>query len=160
MAAKKKILPRPCPLCGKKNGTVQIVIFSTSMEVICRIAHYDSEKYQNPSSVREKRSRGKKWCSFKIQKLFAEENMPPLEQDMDDLHSGYFGKRKSITYTNHSFLLDAVKENGWHGEGEKYMRAVAKRLGIWKKFLDTPGFNGSEQQLKSLLNHYAPNEKL
>lgn len=160
MPAKKKMLPRPCPLCGKENGTVQIIIFSTSMEVTCRIGHYDSKKYLNPSTDREKRSRGKKWCSFNIKKSFAEENMSPLEQDMDDLHRGYFGKRKSFTYTNHSFFLEAVKENGWQGEGEEYMRAVAKRLGIWEKFLNTKGFNGSKYDLKLLFDHYTSGMKI
>ena len=154
MPAKKKILPRPCPLCGKKNGTVQIVIFSTSMEVICRIGHYDSKKFLNPSTVREKRSRGKKWCSFKINRSFAEENMPPLEQDIDDLQSGYFGKRKSFTYTNHSFFLNAVKEKGWQGEGEKYMRDVAKRFGIPGKFVNTGIFNNSKYDFAMLLEKY------
>jgi len=159
MPAKKKQLPRSCPICGKENGTVQIMIFSTSRNVTCRIGHYDSVKYQNPSTLKEKRGRGKKWCDFKMNILFAEENMPPLEKHMDYLRTGYFGERKSRSYTNPILLLEAIKEEGWNGEGEKYLRAVAKRLGIWQKMLDTRGFNGSEEQLKSLLKHYAPNEK-
>lgn len=160
MPAKKKQLPRPCPLCGKENGTIQIMIFSTSRNVTCRIGHYDSVKYQNLSTLKEKRGGVKKWCGFKMDIFFAEENMPPLEEDMDYLKTGYFGKRKSLSYTNPMFLLEAIKEEGWNGKGEKYLRAVAKQLGIWQKMLDTRGFNVSEQQLKSLLNHYAPNEKL
>jgi len=160
MPAKKKLLPRPCPICGNLYGTIQIVIFSTSRNVICRIGHYDSEKYQNPSTARERKSRGKKWCSFNISRLFAQENMPPLEQDMDDLSRGYFVKRKSIPYTNPMFLLEAVKEGGWHGEGAEYLVAVLKRLGLWEKFLKIPGFVGGEKQIFELLKHYAPNEIL
>jgi len=160
MPAKKKLLPRPCPICGDLYGTVQILIFSTSQNVICRIGHYDSKKYRHPSTEKEKKSRGKTWCSFNISRWYAEENMPPLEQDMDDLSSGYFRKRKSITYTNPMFLLEAVKEEGWHGEGVDYLRAVVKRLGLWKKFLKIPGFFGDEKQIYELLDHYAPNEVL
>ncbi len=160
MPAKKKMLPRPCPLCGKENGTVQIVIFSSSMEVTCRIAHYDSKKYLNPSTGREKKGRGKEWCNFQIKKSFAEENMPPLEQDMDDLHIGYFGKRKSFTYTNHSFLLNAVKEKGWNGDGIVYIRKVLKRLGLWEKVLESPEIASEERFLRKFLAENVPNEKI
>jgi len=126
MPAKKKLLPRPCPICGNLYGSIQIVIFSSSSNLICRIGHYDKEKYQNPSNVRERKSRGKKWCSFNISRLFAKENMSQLEQHMNGLSAGYFGKRKSKTYTNPMFLLEAIKEDRWHGEGIKYLRAVSK----------------------------------
>lgn len=158
MPAKRKQLPRHCPICGKENGTVQIVIFSTSNKVICRIGHYDSEKYQNPSTVKEKRSRGKKWCSFNINRLFAEENMSQLEQETDDLRVGHFGKRKSITYTNPIFLLEAIKEEGWNGKGVEYLRKVSKQLGLFKQFFKIGGV-GREERLASLLKRYAPNEK-
>jgi len=157
MPAKRKLLPQPCPLCGNLYGTVQVVIFSTSNNVICRIGHYDSKKYQNPSTAKEKTSRGKRWCSFKINSSFAEDNMPPLEQDQDDLRSGYFGKRKSITYTNPMFLLEAIKEEGWHGSGIEYLRAVSKRLGLSEKLKFR--VYGPEEYLDSLLNRYFPNEK-
>ena len=158
MPAKRRQLPRHCPICGKENGTIQIVIFSTSNNVICRIGHYDSEKYQNPSTVKEKRSRGKKWCSFNISRLFAEENIPQLEQEMDDLRVGRFGKRKSRQYTNPLRLLEAIKEEGWHGKGVEYLRKVSKQLGLFEKFYEMKGV-GSEEHLASLLRRYAPNEK-
>ena len=66
--------------------------------------------------------------------------MPPLEQDIHDLSTEYFGKRKSINYTNPMFLLEAIKEEGWHGEGEEYLVAVLKRLGLWEKFLKNSRF--------------------
>ena len=160
MPQKKKLLPRPCPICGNLYGTIQIEIFSTSRNVICRIGHYDPKQYQKKSKLREKNPSGKKWCSFNVSSVFAQENMPPLEQDMHDLSTGYFGKRKSIPYTNPMFLLEAVKEGGWHGEGVEYLRAVAKRLGLGKKFLKIPGFTGDEKQIFELLKHFAPNEVL
>ncbi len=160
MPAKKKLLPRPCPVCGSLYGTIQIVIFFSSGNVRCRIGHYDSKKYKNPSTAREKRSRGKRWCKFKINSSFAWDNVPSLEQEQDDLRSGYFGKRKSIPYTNPMFLIEAIRKEGWHGEGVEYLRAVSKRLGLWEQFLKIRGFNGAEKHLASLLKHHAPNEKL
>ena len=160
MPAKKKLLPRPCPICGNLYGTIQIVIFSTSRNVICRLGHYDSEKYQNPSTVREKKSRGKRWCSFKINRTFISDNILPLEQDYEDLTSGNLGRRKSIPYTKPTLLIESIKEKGWNGEGEEYLRVVAKRLGLWKKFLKIPGFIGDEKHIFELLKHYAPNEIL
>jgi len=132
---------------------------STIAAVIVKIETVRLED-QNPSTAREKKSRGKKWCSFNISSLFAQESMPPLEQDIYDLSTGYFGKRKSIAYTNPMFLLEAVKEEGWHGEGAEYLVAVLKRLGLWEKFLKIPGFVGGEKQIFELLKHYAPNEIL
>jgi len=156
--AKRKLLPRPCPLCGSLYGSIQIVIFSSSGNVTCRIGHYDSKKYLKPSTVREKRSRGKRWCSFKINSSFAWDNVPPLEQDQDDLRSGHFGKRKSIPYTNPMFLIGAIRKEGWHGEGVEYLRRVSKQLGLFEQFYKMGGV-GEEKHLASLLKRYAPNEK-
>jgi len=49
MPAKKNFLPQPCPKCGQKNGTVQIVIFAEDYHnVYCRILHYSAKEYKNP----------------------------------------------------------------------------------------------------------------
>ncbi len=159
MPAKRKLLPRHCPLCGNLYGSIQIVIFSSSNNVTCRIGHYDSKKYKNPSTAREKRSRGKRWCSFRIDRFFAWDNMPPLEQDQDDLRSGYFGKRRSFTFTNPIFLIEAIRKEGWHGRGEEYLRAVSKQLGLFEQFFKMKGV-GDEERLTYLFERYAPNEKL
>lgn len=50
MPRKRAVLPRPCPLCGRTDGTYQYVIFNNknSMSrkaVICRIGHYDKNYY-------------------------------------------------------------------------------------------------------------------
>ena len=134
MPAKRRLLPKPCPICGKDNGTVQIIIFSTSKSVICRIGHYDSETYLKSQKEREKRRR-KKWCNFTIDRCFVEENILPFEQDKYDLMIGKLGKRKSITYTNPSLLLEVINEEGWHGEGHRYYQGIIKQLGLWDKFL-------------------------
>ncbi len=50
MPRKRSVLPQPCPLCGRTDGTYQFVIFNnkniTSRHaVICRIGHYDKNYY-------------------------------------------------------------------------------------------------------------------
>jgi len=160
MPAKRRLLPRPCPICGKENGTVQIIIFSTSKSVTCRIGHYDSEMYLNPYTKREKSRRGKRWCNFTMDRFFAEENILPLEQDMDDLYFGNLGKRKSITYTNPSLLLEAIKEEGWHGKGNKYFRGLTKTLGLWEEFTKDHFPLNDDEVYRNFLNQKRPNEKV
>jgi hypothetical protein len=50
MPRKRAGLPRPCPLCGRTDGTYQYVIFNhkntmSRQAVICRIGHYDKNYY-------------------------------------------------------------------------------------------------------------------
>jgi hypothetical protein len=47
---KHSVLPQPCPLCGRTDGTYQYVIFNhknimSRKAVICRIGHYDRNYY-------------------------------------------------------------------------------------------------------------------
>ena len=63
MPAPKKLLPRPCPQCGLKNGGMQWVIFnprySNSYEyneipyLILRIGHYSKELYDSVFQEKE-----------------------------------------------------------------------------------------------------------
>ena len=81
LPAKKKILPAPCPICKRQNGTVQLVVFPQAQsKLVCRIGHYIAEEY-NPSEDKRKHlkidildiekrnstTRGKIWHSFKIE---------------------------------------------------------------------------------------------
>ena len=63
--------------------------------------------------------------------------MPPLEQDIEDLTSGYFGSRKSIPYTNPTFLLEAIKDEGWHRVllFKEKARIMKKKYGHFKGYL-------------------------
>lgn len=160
MPAKRRLLPRPCPICGKDNGTVQIVLFYNSFRVNCRIGHYDSKTYKNPETSKEKRKRGKTWCYFLIDEFFAKEKIFPLEQDMDDLYGGNLGKRKSITYTNPSLLLETIQEEGWHGEGNRYFRGLTKTLGLWEEFTKDHFPLSGDGVYQKFLNEKKPNEKL
>ena len=159
MPAKRKILPRPCPLCGKENGTVQIVIWHNSSRVNCRIGHYDSKIFQKPSTPREKRRRGKKWCYFLMDESFAKKNIFPLEQDMEDLYVGNLGKRKSITYTNPSLLLETIIEEGWHVQESSYFRGLIRSLGLWEEFTKEHFPSSPEQVYRKFLDRKRPNEK-
>lgn len=134
MPAKKKFLPRPCPICKKKNGTVQIVKFRVSEKAHCRIGHYNSEKYirrrrkivskinsvvssgSEPVKIIKVRdsSRGKKWCSFTMDIEFVRECIYGFEEDEYDLDMGDPWRRKSLTYSNPVILLDTVKVKGWN----------------------------------------------
>ena len=160
MPAKRRLLPRPCPICGKENGTVQIVIWHNSFKVNCRIGHYDSKTFQNPATPKEKRRRGKKWCYFLMDESFAKENILPLERDIDDLYMGNLGKRKSITYTSPSLLLETIKEEGWHGEGSPYFRGLIKTLGLWEEFTKDHFPLSDDETYREFILSKRPKEKL
>jgi len=93
MSAKRKLLPSPCPKCGSKYGTVQMVSFvckrkngkssgGTRGHVI-RIGHYDSKGYDEAKKEnglvsndnteeendRNLRSSQRRWCSFRSAEL-------------------------------------------------------------------------------------------
>ena len=133
MPAKRKSLPRPCPKCGKSYGTIQIVIFfDYNRNVICRIGHYDADGYRKIKKInklkrldpknhdnnfqKDVRIKQRKWCSFRIDRKFAEFYILPLDDDFEYLENGkHVGRfRKSITYPKPSFLGAAIKEKGWH----------------------------------------------
>jgi len=139
MAAKRKPLPRPCPKCGKHYGTMQITIFANDWKenVTCRIGHYDAEGYKkikkinkinqiteirqvnekNSDKIFQKalRKKQRKWCSFRMDKEFAE-SILPLTEDFEYLENRRYIKpfRKSITYSSISLLKDMIKKKGWH----------------------------------------------
>jgi len=179
MPAKKRLLPRPCPICDKQNGTVQVVIFANEQNIYCRVWHYDPKKYKkirtkivskiscyfDPSEELPKitkykdPSRGKRSCNFKIEKDFALENMPPLEQDLDDLTSGYFRFRKSINYTNPMFLLQSIKKKGWHKEPtfNELQKIMFKKWGHIKGYLSYPKFWEALEDLERQGKIYSKN---
>jgi len=89
MPNKRNPLPSPCPKCGSRYGTVQMVFFSGkrkngkpsggSIHHVIRIGHYDSARYfeakkenasgSNNDSEEDKdrnlRSSQRHWCSFR-----------------------------------------------------------------------------------------------
>lgn len=123
MPAKQRILPQPCPKCGRKNGTVQLVMFNSpylpSRSLICRVGHYDKELYKKPKIKSEKKidhsiinknetkfkkvnTRGKVWCSFRI---------GYESESIDDIRSLQGGK--SVTSSMSTQFYELIKKNGW-----------------------------------------------
>src|SRR2546426_1539481 len=76
MPRKRGELPQPCTLCGRMDGTYQYVVFnnknSTSRSVICRIGHYDRNRYKSTKmaskskliETKVKHPSGRIWHSF------------------------------------------------------------------------------------------------
>jgi len=78
----RNLLPKPCPKCGKKYGTVLFQTFSNEGKLICRIKHYDKEGYKK---AKERIDTGKidifkaisirnnwqqEWCNFRTEHEF------------------------------------------------------------------------------------------
>jgi len=112
----KRILPRPCPKCGRENGTIQLVYFSTRRSgIVCRIGHYSKKRYKasiekskeygrdiNPEEMqREIASSKRVWCSFRS------EHTDRIESNLVLKHSN------SITMSPPSDFLIDVRSYGW-----------------------------------------------
>ncbi|MEX1053416.1 MAG: hypothetical protein WEC35_03310 [Nitrosopumilaceae archaeon] len=124
MPTKPKLLPQPCPICSRENGTIQLVIFKKTDQVVCRIGHYgrllylkqkkqlETEK-QKIEKLKEEnenecgiKTRGKFWHSFRIEYLHR----------CDDLkhYSISYNNRKSITTGSlGSYFSEVVRKYGW-----------------------------------------------
>lgn len=116
MAAKIKILPYPCPICGKENGTIQVGMLD---ELRFRIGHYDSQKYQLSKNQYKKNitskikgygTEGKIWHNFRIEFL----RMPS-----DLIDENIFSKKEfekfnfTITISKNQKFINLIKEKGW-----------------------------------------------
>jgi len=134
---------------------MQVIIFSDDWKnITCRIGHYDAEAYKkikkihktqmlNPANSKDHfqqdiRRKQRHWCSFRIDKNFAQTHIIPLEDDIEFLEEGSRIRnfRKSITYSYLSRLKDAIREKGWHklpNYSDMYRRGIYKRE-EYKKF--------------------------
>ena len=155
MAAKSKLLPLPCPKCGELYGTMQIMIFANDWKenVICRIGHYNAEGYKkikkiykinqitkidkiNDKSLEKQRAlrkKQRKWCSFRIDKEFAEKILP-ISEDFEYLEKNKF--KKSITYSSPTLLADIIKNQGWN-KLENFSNKYRQGLYFRKKYKST-----------------------
>jgi hypothetical protein len=74
--AKRKLLPKPCPICGDKYGMFQLVLFNSKYKfsrhnITCRIRHYNSGLH---AQIRKNIRKGKgartlykgQWHSFQM----------------------------------------------------------------------------------------------
>ena len=146
MPRKRAVLPQPCPLCGRTDGTYQYVIFnhkyiSSRRAVICRIGHYDKNYYlslkegkESPTIGRKiKRPYGKIWHSFKVR--------PPFNMTLDGktVHpSQYFDtfkeediwwwQKTSRTIKPEPWISDYIKKWGWQIIPEESLLIARRKL--------------------------------
>jgi len=87
----RKLLPKPCPKCGVKYGTITFQVFSNNGKLICRIKHYDKEGYKkaidkiktkkiDPSKAKSiKTTWQQSWCNFRTEHEFFQEDINRFE---------------------------------------------------------------------------------
>ena len=139
------MLPAPCPICKRTNGTVQLVVFPQARsELVCRIGHYIAEEYK-PSEDKRKHlkidildidkrnstARGKIWHSFRIEPKEYTVWMKELEKLIEGYENsaGSF-KRKSVTFSPKLIFYEIIKHTGWcikpyenyHGRKRRYSK--------------------------------------
>lgn len=143
MPAKKKILPAPCPICNRENGTIQLVVFSESnSNLVCRIGHYISEEYKRDKDKikkgeidfqdvdkRNEKTRGKVWHSFRIEPKGESKDIEKLQEYIDKYENKRFSK-KSISFSPEPIFYELIANTGWcmkpyekyHGRKRRYSK--------------------------------------
>lgn len=162
LAARRKVLPRPCP-CGRENGTVQLIIFnhdytSSRQTVTCRIKHYYPEFYKITKEEKQKGDgkitrtiTGKKkkvsyksrWCSFRtLHRIDIVDGIGrkiPLREYFDVCKDDPF---KSKTFSPGESFYKLVKERGW---GIKEDRRWRDRY--WADYMKKYGYDALSEDL-------------
>lgn len=137
MPAKTKLLPEPCPVCGVKNGTIQVGIIDGLVRF--RIGHYNPEKYQRAKtsfntrniglSADEKekkslRSSGREWHNFLIRYLRFEYDLVCC----GIIDKNQLNGKSSITLTTNLVFQQLIKKRGWHA-----LPSITENIGKTKK---------------------------
>jgi hypothetical protein len=143
LSRKRAVLPQPCPLCERTDGTYQYIIFnhknvSSRRAVICRIGHYDRNYYlsrkigkESPTISRKiKRPYGRIWHSFKVRSLFN------VTYDGKTVNlSRYFDTFREDTSweTSHTikpepWMSDYIKKWGWQMIPEKSLLIARRKV--------------------------------
>ncbi len=137
MPAKPNLLPQPCPICGKANGTVLIVRFSSEPDqYLIKIGHYNSEKYRIQQELvnalkkevdggRKKatKSRGRIWDTFRTRYDFSFDPFPKISyieeftnKNTDEVFKKEYFKDKPYQYKTLKDLhnvFNHIKQYGW-----------------------------------------------
>lgn len=143
MPAKKRMLPKPCPICKRKNGTIQLVIFPNAVsKLVCRIGHYVSEEYSLPkekmkqleidvidTEKRNPKTRGKIWHNFTISPRSETKNRK-LQKYLEKYNKSHNSIKKSITISPEPIFYELIKRTGWcmkpyknyHGRKRRYSK--------------------------------------
>lgn len=124
MPAKRRILPEMCPICEKKNGTVQLAILDDQIRF--RIGHYDPKKYDKAKKdfnrkkieihlenekkqKRRLRSSGREWHDFRIKDLRHTDDL--VEKGILKNIEPKQGKTISLSRNQNFYKL--IKKRGW-----------------------------------------------
>lgn len=129
MPRKRSMLPKECPLCGRKDGTFQYVIFNNENSrcrhaVICRIGHYDKNRYAstrgatNSKLIKDKIKwpSGRIWHSFKCQPpfKFIVDGEPVRAQYYFDAIGDEPWLTTSRTVKPDSIMYENIRNYGWN----------------------------------------------
>jgi hypothetical protein len=119
MPAKKKLLPRPCPICGDKFGTYQFILFNSRYKfsrqyLTCRIRHYSPEVHAEVTRRKKERKvtltvYEKRWHSFQV--LWSSDDFP-----WDEYFERYgFIEEltKSVTFKPTDRWYEIISKYGW-----------------------------------------------
>lgn len=125
MPAKRKLLPKPCPICEDNYGTFQLVLFNSKYKfsrhnITCRIRHYNSGLH---AQIRKSIRKGKgartlykgQWHSFQM-----DDSVKGITEPSGEIipwHE-YFQKTgkthlKSTTIKADQDLIAFIKKYGW-----------------------------------------------
>jgi hypothetical protein len=135
---KRAVLPQPCPLCERTDGTYQFVIFNhknvtSRRAVICRIGHYDSGHYllsQIKCEEKSKRPCGKMWHSFKVQaRLYITRNGKEVELgDFFDTFKEDMWWETSRTIKPTPEISNQIKKWGWQMIPEESLEIARRKV--------------------------------
>jgi hypothetical protein len=126
---KQSVLPQPCPRCGRTDGTYQYVIFnhkynSSRRAVICRIGHYDANRYLSLQIGKEsstinrqiKKPYGKIWHSFKVRPILLiprRKSYVNVSRYFDKFKRGKNKRKTSLTIKPQPWMPEFIKKKGW-----------------------------------------------
>ena len=114
MPAKQKLLPLPCPICGKSNGTIQAGIFD---QIRFRIGHYNPEQYKKSNKINlgsPKKdgfgTEGKIWHNFRINFLRVYDDL--IENKI--VSKNNILQKKTLSLSKNLEFYNLIKKRGWH----------------------------------------------
>lgn len=139
LSRKRAVLPQPCPLCGRIDGTYQYVIFnhknvSSRRAVICRIGHYDTNYYMSrkeamePPRIRNiKRPYGKIWHSFTVRPLF-NITLNGKKINLSRYFEIFKEEKTSLTIKPKPWLSLYIKKWGWQMIPEESLLIARRKV--------------------------------
>lgn len=144
-------MPAPCPLCGRTDGTYQYVVFNNERrwgsDVICRIGHYDSNRYDSTrralkSKITEPRVKwrsGRIWHSFTALAPFGiiveDKTVSPGQYFVEFPEEKWW--KASKTFKQEAWMSDRIRELGWRMVPEKNLSLARRKPKEFPKNIET-----------------------